>query len=64
VKIYDCHCRLEDNGTRNSQGYYAFKKLTSHNPKLFELELSSLVVSGHHDSSRQHISKCLQHLRR
>ncbi|CAH0028836.1 unnamed protein product [Clonostachys rhizophaga] len=59
VKFYDCHCRFEDTGMPNSRGYYALKKLTSHELMDFELELSSLLFSEDHNCSREHMIKVI-----
>ncbi|CAG9990939.1 unnamed protein product [Clonostachys byssicola] len=50
VQLYDSHCRLPDTG-----GYYALKKLTSHNRHDFELELSSLLFSADQNGDKRHL---------
>ncbi|CAI6092141.1 unnamed protein product [Clonostachys chloroleuca] len=59
VKIHDSHHSLEDNGMRNSRGYYALKKLTSHDRKDFELELSTLLYKADRNRSREHMIQLL-----
>jgi hypothetical protein len=39
----------------NYRGYFALKKLRSHEPKNFKLELSSLLSSVDHNRSREHM---------
>ncbi|OHE98215.1 protein kinase [Colletotrichum orchidophilum] len=51
VKIHEGHFDFGGHGIRHPQGYFALKKLTSHNRDSFNLELSSLVsiAQKYHD---------------
>ncbi|CAH0058125.1 unnamed protein product [Clonostachys solani] len=57
VQLHDCHCRLPDTGLRNSEGYYALKKLISHKRLDFDLELSSLLFSADQNVEKQNAEK-------
>uniref|UniRef100_A0A8H7THP7 Protein kinase domain-containing protein n=1 Tax=Bionectria ochroleuca TaxID=29856 RepID=A0A8H7THP7_BIOOC len=59
VQLHDCHCRLPDTGLRHSQGFYALKKLTSHNRLDFELELASLLFSADQNVDKRHMIQVL-----
>ncbi|VUC29295.1 unnamed protein product [Clonostachys rosea] len=59
VKLHACHYRLPDTGLKNSNGYYAIKRLTSHNRLNFEMELSSLLFSADQNGDKRHMIQVL-----
>ncbi|OHW97772.1 protein kinase [Colletotrichum incanum] len=58
VKIHDGHFHFGDYGIRHPRGFFALKKLTSHNRLSFNLELSSLIFTGH-QYSKKHLIRLL-----
>ncbi|CCF38447.1 protein kinase [Colletotrichum higginsianum] len=46
VRIHEGHYDFGEHGIRHPRGYFALKKLTSHNRTSFNLELSSLIFTG------------------
>ncbi|GKT57989.1 protein kinase [Colletotrichum tofieldiae] len=58
VKIHDGHFYFGDHGIRHPRGFFALKKLTSHNRLSFNLELSSLIFTGH-QYSKKHLIQLL-----
>ncbi|TDZ30733.1 Cyclin-dependent kinase A-1 [Colletotrichum spinosum] len=58
VKIHEGHWDFGDHGIRHPQGFFALKKLTSHNRLSFNLELSSLLFTGQ-QYKKQHLIQLL-----
>uniref|UniRef100_A0A0B7K9X2 Protein kinase domain-containing protein n=1 Tax=Bionectria ochroleuca TaxID=29856 RepID=A0A0B7K9X2_BIOOC len=59
VQLHDCHCSLPDTGLKNPEGYYALKKLISHDRDNFQLELDSLLFSADRNKDKRHMIQVL-----
>ncbi|KAJ0158578.1 hypothetical protein CTA2_11290 [Colletotrichum tanaceti] len=55
VRIHDGHYDFGEHGIRHPRGFFALKKLTSHNRTGFNLELSSLIITGRNYSKKNMI---------